>query len=117
MYSLISTTYTDTSSTFTSIAALKGGIIYLALTTSTITSATFTNGYAVNGGVFYEYDKTPLTVTSSTFTNNNAITNGGIGYVKGNTAAATTFTNTFSLCTFTTQTAGTYGGGFYISSA
>lgn len=56
MYTLISTTYTDTSSTFSDIAALKGGIIYMETTTATITSATFTNGYAVNGGVFYQYD-------------------------------------------------------------
>lgn len=69
MFTLISTTYTESSSAFTSIAALYGGVYYLSKTTSTISSSIFTNLYAVDGGIFYQYDYAPLTITSCTFTN------------------------------------------------
>ena len=77
---MYSTTFTDTDSTYTGNAALKGGVFYADTSKITLTSVTATTSYANYGGVFTLNDATPLEVSSSTFTSNTATTSGGVAY-------------------------------------
>ena len=116
---MLSTVFTDNGSTYTSNAALKGGVFLLDKSTATLSSITVSTSYALNGAVFTVNDVSPLTVTSSTFTGNTATTNAGIAHFTMPTvpSTTTTYSITFTSCTFTTNSAGLKGGAFYVDSS
>lgn len=79
-YSLSSTTFSDSDSTYDYNAGLQGGLFYIESSTLTINSAIISNTYAIYGGIFNVIDASPITITSSTFASTTAVKYGGIFY-------------------------------------
>ena len=106
---------TDTSSTYSNLAGLKGGAFHLLNgAVLNLNSPVIDNMLAYDGGVFYLLDSFTANLNTLTVTNAEARNNGGFVHTSiSGTAAASTLTYS-NLNQITNLTAQNHGGAYYL---
>jgi hypothetical protein len=102
--------YTESGSTFTSLAGDYGGAIRLDTGTLSLTNSVFSTVRAYIGGTIYLKDQVTVTINGITVTDSEGRYYGGFLYATGSLASTITFSGTN---TFTTLNANSYYGGMF----
>ncbi|CDW87526.1 UNKNOWN [Stylonychia lemnae] len=115
-FSLINTTLIDNNSSYSSNAALLGGVIYSETSTITLLNANVSNSYGINGGVIYLHKVNPISINNSRFINNSATMNGGFTYITESGVQTGFYNYTMNFTNITNSKSGQSGGAFFVES-